>query len=132
MIRRHPSRSRLSAWLAGADDPSIDDHLATCARCASVCEDLEAPPADGALSSALLAALSPPPDLGRRLETSVAERLDSRVIGDYVFDLFAAGFDTSRLLMADPGPDPRRNEGVENNGAAGHTVDPNSDPGDSS
>ncbi len=128
MIRRHPSRSRLAAWIAGADDDAVADHLATCTRCATICEDLEAPPAEGALSQALLAVLQPPADLAPRLESSVSERLDSRVIGDYVFDLFAAGLDTGRLLLLDPPA--AGDEHVEMDDSPGHTDGSGTDTGD--
>lgn len=102
---RHPSRRTLRDWLHGESDPKVDAHLATCQRCASVLEDIDAP-GNLAIGDALAAVLAPPDDLSDRLERRVTARLDSRVMFDVVTDLFSAGFETSRLLlMEEPQPD---------------------------
>lgn len=111
MIRRHPSRARLAAWLAGDDDARIDEHLLTCARCASICEDLDRPATDDAVGSALLQILAPPADLGSRMVDRIDEQLQSREIADYVFDLFASGLDAGRLLLLAPEPHDERPPG---------------------
>ncbi len=107
----HPSRETLRAWLHGEDgDAKLDAHIAICRRCATTLEgldaDLDSEDADGAepersdaLAGALSAALAPPVDLSTRLEARVTQRLDSRVMFGVLSDLFAAGVETSRMLI---------------------------------
>ena len=97
MFFRHPSRRALQEWLEHGEDSSIDDHLATCQRCAAILEELAE---DGpSLNDALALAFAPPRDLTERLEEKVAARLDSRVMFGVVSDLFGAGLETSKLLL---------------------------------
>lgn len=99
----HPSREALRGWLDGADS-GIDDHIATCHRCASLLEELESP-AGTAVGEALATVFQAPADLSERLERRVADRLDSRIIIEVVADLFGAGLETSRLLLMEEPPD---------------------------
>ena len=96
----HPSRRALRGWLLGdADaDAKLDAHIATCQRCANILEELDAG-ADDDIASVLALVFQPPSDLSERLEQRVTARLDSRVMFGVLSDLFAAGFETSRLLM---------------------------------
>lgn len=106
----HPSRRTLRAWLQGeADDAKLDAHVAVCSRCADTLEALA--DEDGAdatenLAGALALALAPPVDLSTRLETKVTQRLDSRVMFDVLSDLFAAGIETSRMLILEDPVEP--------------------------
>ncbi len=100
---RHPSRRDLQAWLEGSR-PAIDDHVATCERCAATLEELEAPTGIP-LAQALAEVYEAPSDLSERLERRVIDRLDSRVMFDVVTDLFGAGLETSRLLLTEEPPD---------------------------
>ncbi len=104
MFFRHPSKRALREWLDSADNSSVDAHLETCQRCATVLEELDT---DGGLSigDALAAVYTPPADLSDRLERRVAARLDSRVVLDVVSDLFGAGIETSKLLLTEDSPD---------------------------
>jgi hypothetical protein len=95
----HPSREALQAWLDGADN-GIDDHIATCHRCASILEEHDLLP-EPAVAEALAAIYQAPTDLSERLERRVVDRLDSRVIIEVVADLFGAGLETSRLLLTE-------------------------------
>ncbi len=105
MMRRHPSKKRLRDWLGGTEE-SLDDHLATCERCAVTLEEMEAADTDGSLRTALSEVLQPPADLLPRLEQNVATRLDSRKMFGFMADMFGAGFETARLLATDPYPEP--------------------------
>lgn len=96
----HPGKRALQQWLAGESDGRIDTHVGTCRRCANVLEDL-ARPSDPALTDVLALAFAPPDDLSGRLHERVAARLDSRVVLDVMTDLFAAGLETSRLLITE-------------------------------
>lgn len=98
MSLRHPSKQSLSDWLAGTSDPHVDDHVATCQRCATTLEELDTSP-DPAIGDALAEILAPPADLTRRLEEGVTARLSSRQVIDIVAELFGAGFETTRLLL---------------------------------
>ncbi len=71
----HPSRRRLQAWLEGGER-DLDDHLATCARCADRLEAGAVPA--GPVADALLAILAPPADLAPRLRTGIAGRMQAR------------------------------------------------------
>lgn len=109
----HPSRRTLRAWLHGeAEDPKLDAHVAVCRRCANTLEQLatdELATDDhdiGDLAGALALALAPPSDLPSRLEEKVTKRLDSRVMFDVLSDLFAAGIETSRMLILEEPAEP--------------------------
>ncbi len=99
---RHPSRADLAAWLEG-ERPDIDDHVATCERCATTLEELAAP-SGGPITEALAAVYRAPEDLSERLERRVADRLDSMVMIEVVADLFGAGMETSKLLLTEEPP----------------------------
>ena len=97
MFFRHPSKRALREWLEHGEDTSIDEHLATCQRCATELENLAE---DGpSLGDALAMAFASPDDLTERLEQKVTARLDSRVMFGVVSDLFGAGLETSKLLL---------------------------------
>ena len=98
MIRRHPRNEALQAWLGGAVDDTVDEHLQTCQRCATVLEELDAQ--EGLeLANALASVLAPPEDLTERLVAGVNAKLTSRQVMGVVADLFGAGIETSRLLL---------------------------------
>lgn len=106
----HPSRRALQAWLQGdSDDAKLDAHVAVCQRCAATLERLADEDAEGGaddLAGALAVVLAPPADLPTRLEERVTQRLDSRVMFGVLSDLFAAGVETSRLLILEEPVDP--------------------------
>ncbi len=109
----HPSRRVLQTWLQGdVDDPKLDAHVTVCRRCANTLERLDSHEAEAQiddLAGALALALAPPDDLSTRLEHKVTQRLDSRVMFGVLTDLFAAGVETSRMLIleerVEPGED---------------------------
>jgi len=105
VIRRHPNRRALRAWLAGEPSDGLDTHLASCRRCAGILEELDAEGDPTAIGDALALVLAPPSDLSARLERRVTARLDSRVMFDVVSDLFGAGVETTRLLLTEDPPD---------------------------
>ncbi len=101
----HPSRRALQAWLRDdTHDVKLDGHVSVCRRCANRLEQLDT---DGGkdptedLAGALALVLAPPADLSTRLEHKVTQRLDSRVMIGVLSDLFAAGIETSRMLILD-------------------------------
>lgn len=105
----HPSRRALQAWLQGdTGDIKLDAHVAVCTRCADTLERLADDEADttGDLAGALALVLAPPDDLSTRLEDKVTQRLDSRVMFDVLSDLFAAGVETSRMLILEEPVEP--------------------------
>ncbi len=95
----HPSRTTLIQWLDGEnDDPKLDAHVATCRRCASTIEEFDHQQQVD-IADALALVLQPPDNLSERLEERVAARVDSRVMLGVLSDLFAAGVETSRMLI---------------------------------
>lgn len=105
----HPSRRSLQAWLGGdTDDEKLDNHISVCQRCANTLEEIAADDGEEEshdLAGALAVALAPPVDLPTRLEHKVTQRLDSRVMFGVLSDLFAAGLETSRMLILDESDD---------------------------
>ncbi|MDH4277408.1 MAG: hypothetical protein OEW83_04920 [Acidimicrobiia bacterium] len=106
----HPSGGALRAWLHGeADDVKLDAHVAVCQSCAAALERLaeeDAAHDTDDLAGALALALAPPDDLPTRLEEKVTKRLDSRVMFGVLSDLFAAGIETSRMLILEEPVEP--------------------------
>lgn len=108
----HPSRRALRAWLLGEDaDAKLDAHVAVCKRCANTLEQLDTDDVEGSesdLAGALAIVLAPPDDLSVRLEDKVTQRLDSRVMFGVLSDMFAAGIETSKMLILDEVDDPEQ------------------------
>ncbi len=123
---RHPNEDTLRRWLTNEGDTALDDHLSTCIRCAASIERLAAEAVDGeavaagddpgevtadaeagdsALRQALAAALAPADGLADRLVDGVSTRLSGRQVAGLVADVFAAGFETSRLLLTEGNDD---------------------------
>ena len=97
----HPGDKRLLQWLEGGDggDPTLDEHIATCERCATRLEELAHPLP--ALSDALSRSLQAPDDLvqrlGARMNTTIRGREDLQLF----FELMGVPFATVRSLMED-------------------------------
>ena len=107
MTRRrifHPSRRRLTTWLEGGD-PSIDDHIAGCHRCAAVLEDLGQP--DSRIGEALRTVLAPPADIQRRLQVGMAAKMQTREDLRLLVELLGLPAQTWRAMgPPDPSPPP--------------------------
>lgn len=94
----HPSRTRLSDWLDGADaDTKLDRHLGGCPRCAARLEGLAPPHTD--LRVPLASALQPPADLVPRLQTGVRKRLEGRQDLRLLGQMLGLPLRTARLLL---------------------------------
>lgn len=95
----HPGNRRLLRWLEGGVDaePTVDEHVATCVRCANRLEELAQPLPE--LGTALSQSLSSPDDLvarlGARMNTSIRNREDLTLF----FELMGVPFATVRNLM---------------------------------
>jgi anti-sigma factor RsiW len=98
MTLRHPSRRALQDWLAGTAASDIARHLSTCQRCAATLEQLDST-AGLAGGGAPATPTAPPSRLAERLDDRAAARLPSRQILDVVAGIFAAGIETTRLLL---------------------------------
>ncbi len=111
MRLRHPSTEDLQHWLADDTDDAADGltaHVDNCERCATIMEELAAEAAEEAATSertdlgeALSEVLAPPPDYTDRLIVAVNDQLSSRQVFGLVADLFAAGLETSRMLLVE-------------------------------
>lgn len=98
----HPGRRRLTAWLERGD-PSLDDHIAACHRCATVLEDLGQP--DAPVADALRTVLAPPPDLQTRLQAGMTTKMQARDDLRLLVELLGLAGQTLRA-MAPPDPSP--------------------------
>lgn len=98
---RHPSKRTLQNWLNGEATPAVDNHVATCERCAAHLEGISEPRSDGAIAASLHRVLAPPTDFHAKIETRVVAKLDSRQVLGYMVDLFGAGVETTRLFLID-------------------------------
>lgn len=97
----HPGDKRLLHWLDAGDGhgADLDEHIATCERCATRLEELAQPLP--ALADALSRSLQAPDDLvqrlGVRMNTTIRSREDLRLF----FELMGVPFATVRSLMED-------------------------------
>ena len=96
----HPSRRRLSEWLAG-EDQELDRHLSTCEYCADRLESL-IEISDAAIQEALQYVLTVPSELPERLQADVEERLDNRRDLLLITEFFGLPLRTARAMT---GPD---------------------------
>lgn len=95
----HPSGRRLAVWL-DQGDPKLDEHLATCERCASRLEDLSRPVAP--VGEALRTMLAPPPDLQPRLRTGIARKMQNREDLRLLVELMGLPWQTARAMVTPP------------------------------
>lgn len=94
----HPSTRQLRHWLETPDEASsIDDHVATCDRCAARMENLAAPLPD--LATALSRSLEPPGDLVRRLGARMTTSMRNREDLQLLLDLLGVPWRTVQDLM---------------------------------
>lgn len=95
----HPSNRRLLDWLESVEAGSVDDHVATCRRCAARLEDL-ATPVPG-LGEAIRARLLPPDDLVDRLGSRMNESMHNREDLQIFLDLMGVPWRTVLNLMTE-------------------------------
>lgn len=97
----HPSKSKLTAWLDGVANPKVDDHIASCERCATTIEQISADAETSQLGEVLAKVLEPPEDMTLRVEEAVASKLESREVLELVSGLFVSGVETSKILVSE-------------------------------
>ncbi len=108
MMARHPKRQQLAAWLDGSHDTELDDHLATCEKCASTLDQLSesqlTEPTTGGdrIGSALLTLLRPPDDLHERMSARLAERIQRRADLELLGSLLGVPREASELFLLSP------------------------------
>lgn len=95
----HPSNKRLLRWLDGGAeaDAAVDEHIATCDRCANRLEDLAQPIPE--LGVALTQSLQAPDDLVQRLGVRMNASIQNREDLSLFFELMGIPFATVRSLM---------------------------------
>ncbi len=100
-LRFHPSTKRLRHWLERGPDaePTVDEHILTCDRCANRLEELAHPLPE--LGAALTQSLSTPDDLVTRLGVRMNESIRNREDLALFFELMGVSFATVRTLMED-------------------------------
>ena len=98
---RHPRKSKLERWLDGEDDTKLANHVANCDRCVSVIEEIGNAEADLPGLGSYSLWLDPEDGYKERVEASAAERLDSREVLGIVGGLFAAGFQSTKILVTE-------------------------------
>ena len=103
MIRRHPSRARLADWLDGSS-PHLDEHLATCERCAETLTEIDTQTSP--LRDALEAILRPPLDLAPLVLAGFERRERDREDLGLLTDLFSLPLYLARSLNEDHPPAP--------------------------
>lgn len=108
---RHPGDTALVRWLDTGGPARVDDHVATCERCAERLEHLEQlDRADErpSLGEALAALFAAPVDLGERVLHGIEQR--SRTEQELVLlsGLFGVAVETGKLVVAPDEPEPRR------------------------
>ena len=99
MNLRHPSKRALRRWLEADDLASIDEHVATCDRCASRLEGLAAPTDD--IGEALHRALEPPEDLVNRLGVRMTESMRNREDLRILLELLGIPWRTVQNLLTE-------------------------------
>lgn len=97
MSTRHPKRRRLQRWLDTGEPRRVSRHIERCPQCQEQLEDLSA--LDEELVADLQAATDPPADLRARTYGGVDVRLhDEAVFGAFI-DLFAIGWEFTRVVL---------------------------------
>lgn len=96
---RHPSRRRLADWLDGDGTSAVDEHVATCARCANRLEELAEPVP--ALTSALNQSLQAPDDLVARLGVRMSRSMRNREDLALFMELMGIPWRTVQNLMTE-------------------------------
>ncbi len=96
----HPSMKRLDDWLDDGN-PSVDDHVTTCVRCAARLEPKLSESSD-LVRAALILALVVPEDIDARLTTGIDERLAARGSLALLGELLAVPFHTAKAMANPP------------------------------
>ncbi len=106
----HPRRRRLLAWLDADDvaaDPRVTAHLNTCARCASLLDDVEAADdvetADAVAATPLAVAIrdvwTVPDELPERIHRAIDQRVRAERELELLLGLVTISKDTAELLL---------------------------------
>ena len=105
-MARHPSKQLLTSWLEGeADLGEYDDHINSCARCASRLEKMSSTHVDNVeplkaeFRPALMAVLAPPEDLHERVSFRIAERLQARNDASLFGSLLGVPVESTRIVV---------------------------------
>ncbi len=111
-MARHPKRQQLTAWLDGTPDADLDEHLATCEKCAATLDRLDEaqrsePASVERIGPALLTLLRPPDDLYERMSSRLAERIQRRADLELLGSLLGVPKEAGELFLLSP--EPRQN-----------------------
>ena len=95
----HPSNRKLELWLEDGESVDVDDHVATCSRCANRLEEMASPGLE--LSAALHASLRAPDDLVQRLGVRMTQSMRNREDLQMFLALMGISWPTVRNLMTE-------------------------------
>lgn len=96
-LRRHPSQHALAAWLAGDASARVGRHVDGCEQCLAALE--HASGFDEGLRAGLGEVMAAPHGIERRTATGVERRLRNEDALLTFFDLFAAGWATTKVVL---------------------------------
>ena len=111
MMARHPKRDQLARWLDGHEsDPKLDEHLETCAVCASTLDTISLStsndnPEPSDIGPALLELLQPPEDLHERVSDRLAERLQRRQDIEILGSMLGVPREVGEIVATGSSPD---------------------------
>ena len=95
----HPSNRKLERWLDDGESLDVDEHVATCSRCANRLEEMASPGAE--LGAALQASLRAPDDLVQRLGVRMTQSMRNREDLRMFLELMGISWPTVRNLMTE-------------------------------
>lgn len=96
-IRRHPNHHALHAWLVTGESVRVGRHVDGCEHCLALLEQLTS--LDEALVADLGQVLAAPNGLEDRTASGVERRLRNEDALLTFFDLFAAGWATTKVIL---------------------------------
>jgi len=92
----HPPARKLALWLDGEDDARVDAHVASCERCATKIENIDA--SEVSLRDQLLHLLQPPSELDERLRRPIDTRMRGREDLSLISELFGLPIRAARVM----------------------------------
>ena len=96
-LRRHPNQQALAAWLATGSSTRVGRHVDTCEQCLATLEHLSN--LDDGLRADIGEVMAAPRGIEHRTVSGVERRLRNEDALLTFFDLFAAGWATTKVVL---------------------------------